>query len=1054
MKFKKVEIQAFRAYNLAEEGTFDFTKGNEIADFVSIYAPNGFGKTSFYDAVEWGVTHNIHRFLKRPKMNQQVARTEKNINSAEHTHILRNKFSDENLPAFVNLYTTTSDDPITKQLKKPRKGQPDYKFDEGETVRGYFQEVILSQEWIDSFLKEDDGASRYKTFIKYFGDKELDQYYKCLVNLLKTNEDTIKDLKDQLKGFQLDLAFDGDQQVMTAVNQIITKLKEKEQSLNYLDTNFDEKESVVLGSIITSRIHELNQKIIQSQRLIELIDVVISGNESIDSLQIYQENQLEELDIKRAINEAEISLDDFSKLSKSENQLAAFAKRKEDLRTLQTYYESLVSHFPRYETIVFKINDNIVNQNKKSSEIRDLNNAKINAENNLIRLNNDIEKNLGDISVTTSTLSRIPSIDEEVNKFTLRLTSLNALLINRETDLSDKARALVDYRNTLASIDNVILQVEQNSAVTGLVSSLEKFVSEIRELEKIRLKGLEFRQSFQVRTAALEHQKELQSDIAELLRKGLTIVTESKTSSCPLCNQNYTDFIELTNRISSNDSLDAGLKMALSEQAESEGQQRVNDLAESTQKEKLLSSLRAERQSAWELLANAIAQENELKNQIAADKAELDTLITRIDELNSQLLNQSAKNYAATLESQLQNLQNQRNAYLVELSQLQGNLEVAEKNVITANSELKKLQEERTALLDDASYTSILEYLNLRSVNIDSSVTLAEIQQLLNQAIEDLRKSLEDEQQQRVISNNLKIQTSAFSVEALTSKITANKDRLSQLRQRISVYEEFLKNEFNFSTEGQTFNSITEFTVRVREAQRKAISESEIVISFFELLSKLKEEVIPYLRYQKAKSDEKTIKARIKFLNTILKTTLEAERDLVIAHIDKQINSFFFEDIINALYRKIDPHPDYKEIIFKCDFTDNNPQLNVCVTDEKKVTLQIPNLYFSTAQLNILSLSIFLAKALHAIDLDNKTPLECIFIDDPIQAMDSINILSTIDLLRSITVNFGRQIILSTHDANFHNLLMKKIPHKLFNSKFMELETFGKVKQTEEFDAV
>uniref|UniRef100_UPI0026005CD9 AAA family ATPase n=1 Tax=uncultured Flavobacterium sp. TaxID=165435 RepID=UPI0026005CD9 len=91
------------------------------------------------------------------------------------------------------------------------------------------------------------------------------------------------------------------------------------------------------------------------------------------------------------------------------------------------------------------------------------------------------------------------------------------------------------------------------------------------------------------------------------------------------------------------------------------------------------------------------------------------------------------------------------------------------------------------------------------------------------------------------------------------------------------------------------------------------------------------------------------------------------------------------------------------------------------------------------------SLSIFLAKALHAVD-DEGNPLECIFIDDPIQSMDSINILSTIDLLRSIVVNNNRQIILSTHDANFHNLLRKKIPGELFNSKFMELETFGKVK--------
>ena len=93
----------------------------------------------------------------------------------------------------------------------------------------------------------------------------------------------------------------------------------------------------------------------------------------------------------------------------------------------------------------------------------------------------------------------------------------------------------------------------------------------------------------------------------------------------------------------------------------------------------------------------------------------------------------------------------------------------------------------------------------------------------------------------------------------------------------------------------------------------------------------------------------------------------------------------------------------------------------------------------------VLSLCIFLAKALNAKD-DDGNSIDCIFVDDPIQSMDSINILSTIDLLRSIVVNHEKQIILSTHDENFHNLLKNKILSVLFKSKFMELETFGKVK--------
>ncbi|HJE03675.1 MAG TPA: hypothetical protein K8U92_07340 [Aliarcobacter thereius] len=90
-------------------------------------------------------------------------------------------------------------------------------------------------------------------------------------------------------------------------------------------------------------------------------------------------------------------------------------------------------------------------------------------------------------------------------------------------------------------------------------------------------------------------------------------------------------------------------------------------------------------------------------------------------------------------------------------------------------------------------------------------------------------------------------------------------------------------------------------------------------------------------------------------------------------------------------------------------------------------------------------MSIFLAKALNV--KDNKgNDVNCIFIDDPIQSMDSINILATIDLFRSLISNYDKQIILSTHDENFHRLLEKKIPKEYFDSKFIELETFGKVK--------
>ena len=176
---------------------------------------------------------------------------------------------------------------------------------------------------------------------------------------------------------------------------------------------------------------------------------------------------------------------------------------------------------------------------------------------------------------------------------------------------------------------------------------------------------------------------------------------------------------------------------------------------------------------------------------------------------------------------------------------------------------------------------------------------------------------------------------------------------------------------------------------------------------------------------------------------------LTAERDVIVESLKTLINNFFYEDLINSIYRKIDPHPAFKKVEFKADFDSANPGLNIVVSDGAGGLIS-PILYFSAAQTNILSLSVFLASALHAKD-DEGNPVDVILIDDPIQSMDSINILSTIDLLRSICLQFGKQIIISTHDENFFNLLQRKIPAQILGSKFLQLEKFGVAVSVEPF---
>ena len=48
-----------------------------------------------------------------------------------------------------------------------------------------------------------------------------------------------------------------------------------------------------------------------------------------------------------------------------------------------------------------------------------------------------------------------------------------------------------------------------------------------------------------------------------------------------------------------------------------------------------------------------------------------------------------------------------------------------------------------------------------------------------------------------------------------------------------------------------------------------------------------------------------------------------------------------------------------------------------------------------------------------------------------------------IDLLRNVAFSLNRQVILTTHDRKFFELLKKKVPADLFGSRFLELKQRG-----------
>lgn len=130
---------------------------------------------------------------------------------------------------------------------------------------------------------------------------------------------------------------------------------------------------------------------------------------------------------------------------------------------------------------------------------------------------------------------------------------------------------------------------------------------------------------------------------------------------------------------------------------------------------------------------------------------------------------------------------------------------------------------------------------------------------------------------------------------------------------------------------------------------------------------------------------------------------------------------------------------------YQIEFSDDGkPELYVKVLNDEEDGV-VPELFFSSAQLNTVALSVFLGGALSSHNPEVKT----IFIDDPIGHFDDLNVLSFIDVIRTIISETDWQIIISTHEENFYEIMKVKLNPKYYNSKFLVFKDEGIVVEDE-----
>ena len=227
-------------------------------------------------------------------------------------------------------------------------------------------------------------------------------------------------------------------------------------------------------------------------------------------------------------------------------------------------------------------------------------------------------------------------------------------------------------------------------------------------------------------------------------------------------------------------------------------------------------------------------------------------------------------------------------------------------------------------------------------------------------------------------SEDIKIKQSELqehSLENLINQENELEDKCVGIQFKIETYINFLKEKLGIDVSSEDKEFLLNM-LKLRELQYNSdLENNKSLLNEYKKLKNYTENIFDFLQSEVSKLARAKKEKELSILVNNVEPMIKKEKEEVKEYLKNKVQDFFHEVLTNKLYEKIDPHPDYKNVVFSPNFDSEKPRLDVFVRNEKNEKTLIPNLYFSTAQINILSLCIFLASALNA------KKYNCIFID-------------------------------------------------------------------------
>ena len=1025
MKIKKINIQAFRLFHEETVHLSSKKDTSKPANFVAIYAPNGFGKTSFFDAMEFCMTGNIHRLADNFTENAGEDRKQ----SGGKSFIHNKDYPDTDVSITME---------FNDREPKTRTCRPDeeYQLLEGSGENSYFSEAILSQDFFSAFISDKNAKQRFEIFTQRFketnGLLDYRQWLKTESNSLGKQIGKIeKDVQSRKEEINKAL---NDIDIKPMIKEVIDAMKSVGHDIRIQDCIPDIKveEHRLQASIW---IEECQKSYEEKEKRHSWFLNLINGSEEVIS--IYELLPIEE-EINASKEESEAYhklLADICKYNEYKELIAKTTSTLQNLKQELEKVEYLIRHYDEYEKKRERINLLNMQLSKDKGTIEILQSRRTVLEDQSKELGIVFDKLEERRVKIDESLSGLSERYKQMRTYALDIEEKTKELILLEDDKDEKEKEHKKHIEQITALHELLDKCNQRKVdlTNGLYFDERKEIVELANKVSSRETELS-----KVNESIKEKRKYLE-DIDQLIAKSREMVSQIEGGVCPLCGFDYKSHNALLQSISSNTVINESLEKDVQTKESIETEIRQLSSSIETKYAVLIGEIEDQIDQCRSNLLSISQVIKERSEQIKQLSSLIQEKENRISLNFKDISNIPEEKKRELLENQKAQLDNEYKKNEAEKNQNKSDLEAIECQLKATSEKIENATKEISEAKTDELYLLMTAYSTAHSLSeIDKDYII--------NAADNIHKDIEKQENALMTYNNVvaQITVNPEQEEFVTAKqkeAEAKLGKASLLRSKIITTIE--KNCKIDDLDKQTAKTIIEKFEDEFALLKKDIKEIEKEIATISRYTDILN-LIDKIRFNEKLQDEISYRTKRKKELCDYKEACVKEISDIEQYLKKFVTGYFELDLINRLYNTIDPHPDYKQVKFECDFKNKNPRLKVLLNniEDGKESI-VPNLYFSTAQINILSFCIFLAKALFTKDSEGRS-LDCIFIDDPIQALDEINILSIIDLLRNVAFSMDKQIVLTTHDRNFFELLQKKVPDNLFDSRFITLPERGK----------